>query len=109
MGYIYLAIAIISEVAGTSALKASAQFTKPVPTLIVVVGYAISFYMLTKVLKTLPLGITYALWSGLGMILVALVGTFYYRQTLDLPAILGIGLIVAGVVVMQLFSKSLSL
>lgn len=109
MGYIYLAIAIISEVAGTSALKASAQFTKPVPTLIVVLGYALSFYMLTKVLKTIPLGITYALWSGLGMILVALVGTFYYRQTLDLPALLGIGLIVAGVVVMQLFSKSLSL
>jgi len=109
MGYIYLAIAIISEVAGTSALKASAQFTKPVPTLIVVLGYALSFYMLTKVLKTIPLGITYALWSGLGMVLVALVGTFYYRQTLDLPALLGIGLIVAGVVVMQLFSKSLSL
>ena len=69
MGYFYLAIAIISEVAGTSALKASAQFTRLVPSLIVVVGYGLSFYMLTLVLKTLPLGITYALWSGLGMIL----------------------------------------
>jgi small multidrug resistance pump len=108
MGYFYLAIAIISEVAGTSALKASAQFTRLVPSLIVVVGYGLSFYMLTLVLKTLPLGITYALWSGLGMILVALVGVYFYKQSLDFPALLGIALIILGVVVMQLFSKSLT-
>ena len=108
MGYFYLAIAIISEVAGTSALKASAQFTRLVPSLIVVVGYTLSFYMLTLVLKTLPLSITYALWSGLGMILVALVGVYFYKQSLDFPALLGIALIILGVVVMQLFSKSLT-
>ena len=106
MGYLYLAIAIIAEVAATSALKASEEFTKLIPSLIVVIGYGVAFYLLTLVLRTIPLGIAYALWAGIGIILVALLGAILYKQIPDLPAAIGIVLIVAGVVVINVFSKT---
>jgi len=106
MGYLYLAIAIIAEVAATSALKASEEFTKLIPSLIVVIGYGVAFYLLTLVLRTIPLGIAYALWAGVGIILVALLGAILYKQILDLPAAIGIVLIVGGVVVINVFSKT---
>jgi len=108
MAYLYLAIAIIAEVAATSALKASAEFTKLFPSLIVVIGYGIAFYFMTLVLRTIPIGITYAVWSGVGIVLVAVVGTLLYRQIPDTPAVIGMGLIVSGVVVIHVFSKTVS-
>ncbi len=106
MTYLYLAIAIVAEVIATSALKASEEFTKLVPALVVVFGYGIAFYMLTLVLKTMPVGIAYALWAGLGIVLVAIVSAVIYQQIPDLPAIVGMLLIVAGVIVINLFSKT---
>jgi len=108
IGYIYLAIAILGEVMATSTLKATAEFTRFWPSVVVVVGYGIAFFFLTWVLRTIPLGVTYAIWSGLGIVLVALAGIFLYRQIPDLPAILGMALIILGVVVIQLFSKTVS-
>ena len=101
-----LGIAIVTEVIATTALKASDGFTRLVPVLIVVAGYAISFYLLSIVLRTIPTGIAYALWSGIGIVLISLVAWLVHKQTLDLPAILGLGLIVAGVIVVNVFSKS---
>lgn len=106
MAYLYLGIAIIAEVIATSALKASDEFTRPVPSLIVVAGYALAFYLLTLALRSIPLGITYAIWSGVGIILVTLAGAVLYRQIPDLPALIGIGLIIAGVMVINLFSRT---
>ena len=108
MAYIYLAVAIVAEVAATSALKASEEFTKLIPSLIVIVGYAVAFYLLTLVLRTIPLGITYAVWAGLGIVLVAIVGAILYKQIPDIPAVIGMGLIVAGVVIVNVFSKTIS-
>ncbi|MCP4009159.1 MAG: multidrug efflux SMR transporter [Proteobacteria bacterium] len=108
MPYLYLTIAIVTEVVATSALKASAEFTKLFPSLIVIVGYGISFYFMTLVLRTIPIGITYAVWSGVGIVLVAVVGALLYRQVPDLPAIIGMGLIIIGVVVIHVFSKTIS-
>ena len=108
MAYLYLAIAIIAEVAATSALKASAEFTKLIPSTIVVVGYGVAFYFMTLVLRTIPVGITYAIWSGLGIVLVTIVGTVFYKQIPDFPAIIGMRLIVSGVVVIHVFSKTVS-
>ncbi len=108
MAYIYLAIAIVTEVAATSALKASEEFTKLIPSLIVIVGYGVAFYLLTLVLRTIPIGITYAVWAGLGIVLVALVGAILYKQIPDIPAVIGMGLIVAGVVIINVFSKMIS-
>jgi small multidrug resistance pump len=105
MAYIYLATAIVAEVVATSALKASEEFTRLIPSLIVLVGYGVAFYFLTLVLKTLPVGITYAVWAGLGIVLVTLAGAILYNQIPDIPAIIGMGLIVAGVVVINVFSK----
>ncbi|GKW48288.1 DMT family transporter [Halomonas sp. NCCP-2165] len=105
MAYLYLALAIIAEVAATSALKSSQEFTRLGPSLIVMGGYATAFYLLTLVLRTLPVGIAYAFWAGLGIVLVTLVAMLVYGQKPDLPAILGILLIVAGVVVIQAFSQ----
>ncbi|QTP56626.1 multidrug efflux SMR transporter [Billgrantia sulfidoxydans] len=105
MAFVYLALAIVAEVVATSALKATDGFTRPGPSLLVVVGYAIAFFMLSLVLRTIPVGIAYAIWAGLGIVLVALVGIVVYGQRPDLPAVLGIGLIVTGVVVIQLFSR----
>jgi small multidrug resistance pump len=106
MAYFYLAIAIIAEVAATSALKASAEFTKLTPSLIVVVGYGVAFYYMTLVLRTIPIGITYAVWSGVGIVLVAIVGALLYKQIPDAPAIIGMALIVSGVVVIHVFSNT---
>lgn len=106
MAYSYLAIAIIAEVIATSALKASEEFTKIVPSLVVIIGYGTSFYFLTHVLKTIPVGVTYAIWSGLGIVLVTIAGVIFYKQTPDFPAVLGMGLIVAGVFVINIFSKT---
>ncbi len=104
MAYLYLSIAIIAEVIATSALKASAEFTRLAPTLIVITGYATAFYFMTLTLRTLPVGITYAIWSGVGIVLVAVAGALLYKQVPDLAAIVGMGLIIAGVVVIHLFS-----
>ncbi|MDP6779989.1 MAG: multidrug efflux SMR transporter [Candidatus Latescibacteria bacterium] len=106
MAYIHLAIAILTEVVATNALKASEQFTKPIPSLISIVGYLVSFYLLTLVLRTIPVGITYAIWSGLGIVLVTLVAAYLFRQIPDVPAMIGMGLIVAGVVVINVFSET---
>ena len=106
MTYLYLAIAIIAEVAATSALKASEEFTNLLPSMIVVIGYGIAFYFMTLVLRVIPVGITYAIWSGLGIVLVTIVGIFLYKQTPDIPALIGMALIVAGVVVINVFSKT---
>ncbi len=108
MVYLYLALAIICEVIATSALKASNEFTRLVPSIIVVVGYSSAFYLLTLVLRSIPLGITYAVWSGVGIVLVALVGFFLYKQTPDLPAVIGMILIIVGVAVIHLFSKTVN-
>lgn len=106
MAYVYLGIAIIAEVIATSALKASSEFTRLVPSIIVVLGYGTTFYFLALALRTVPLGIAYAIWSGIGIALIALVGVTYFKQSMDLPAVAGIAMIAAGVVTIQLFSKT---
>lgn len=106
MNWLYLAIAIIAEVIATSALKATAGFSRLLPSLLVVAGYGTAFYFLSLTLRTIPLGIAYALWSGAGIVLVSMVGWFFYRQQLDWPALLGIALIISGVLVINLFSQS---
>lgn len=106
MTYIYLLAAIVAEVVATSALKAASGFTNLVPSIIVVVGYAAAFYFLSLTLRTLPIGIAYAIWSGLGIVLISIAGWFVYKQALDAPALLGMGLIVAGVIVINVFSKA---
>lgn len=108
MGNIYLAIAIISEVIATSALKSSNGFTNLLPSLIVVSGYAIAFYILSLVLETMDVGIAYAIWAGLGIVLVSIVGAVMFKQIPDLPAVLGMGLIVAGVFIINVYSKTAS-
>jgi len=107
MTYLYLAIAIFAEVTATSALKASNEFTNLIPSIIVIIGYAIAFYFMTLVLRVIPIGITYAVWSGLGIVLVTVVGYFLYQQTPDIPAIIGMGLIISGVIVIHVFSKTI--
>lgn len=104
--WLFLGAAIIAEVIATSALKASDSFSKTFPTIIVVIGYGLAFYFLSLTLKVIPVSIAYAIWSGLGIVLIAIVSWFYYGQKLDLPAIAGMGLIIAGVVVINVFSKS---
>jgi small multidrug resistance pump len=108
MSYLYLTIAIVAEVIATSALKASEGFTNLIPSLIVTVGYGIAFYFLSLVLKTIPVGIAYAIWSGLGIVLISVIGLVLFQQKLDLAAILGMGLIITGVVVINVFSSSVS-
>ena len=106
MGYLYLGIAVAAEVIATSALKASDGFTRPLPTVVVALGYGIAFYFLSLVLKTVPVGVAYAIWSGAGIVLIGLIGWLVLKQPLDLPAALGMGLIIAGVAVIQLFSRT---
>ncbi len=108
MAYIYLAIAIIAEVTATSALKASAEFSKLMPSIIVIVGFLVALYFMALVLRTIPVGITYAVWSGLGIILVTAVSYFLYGETPDIPAIIGMVLIISGVVVINVFSENVS-
>ena len=104
--YVYLALAIAAEVIATSALKASEGFTRTGPSLLVAAGYGVAFYFLSLTLKTVPVGVAYAIWSGAGIVLIALIGWVVLKQPLDLPAMIGMGLIVTGVVVIQLFSKA---
>lgn len=104
----YLAIAVVAEVIATSALKASDAFTKPVPLVITAIGYAVAFYFLALTLRTIPVGVAYAIWSGLGIVLISLVGVLWFRQSLDAPAIAGLTLIVAGVIVINVFSNSVA-
>ena len=103
--YLYLAVAIVSEVIATSALKQTEGFTRAWPTVITLVGYLIAFFCLSMTLKSVPTGVAYAIWSGVGIVLVSLVAWLLNNQKLDLPAVLGMALIIAGVIVMQLFSK----
>lgn len=104
--YLALGIAIVSEVIATAALRESNGFTRPGPTAIVVTGYAIAFYFLSITLRTMPVGIAYAVWSGAGIVLISTIGWVIFGQKLDLPAILGIGLILAGVIVINVWSSS---
>lgn len=106
--WIFLAIAIVSEVIGTSALKASDGFSRLWPSVLVVLGYGIAFYCLSLTLRTIPVGVAYAVWSGLGVVLITLVAWLFLDQKLDLPALIGMALIVAGVLVMNLFSRSVA-
>ena len=107
MQYLYLGSAILCEVVATSALKAADGFRAPGPTLIVLVGYTAAFYLLSLTLRTVPVGIAYALWSGVGQVLVMLIAWVMYRQRLDAGALAGIGLILAGVLVLTLCSRSM--
>ncbi|NTZ87062.1 multidrug efflux SMR transporter [Burkholderia metallica] len=104
-GYAWLAIAIVAEVIGTSALRAADGFTRLWPSVLVVAGYGVAFYCLSITLRTMPVGIIYAVWSGAGIVLITLVAMLLYRQVPDVPAVIGLGLIIAGVVVLNLFSK----
>lgn len=103
--WIYLAVAIVAEVIATSALKASEGFSKLAPSAIVIGGYGTAFYFLSLALRTIPVGVAYAIWSGLGMVLIGLIGWLVFRERLDAAGICGIALILAGVLVLQLFSK----
>jgi small multidrug resistance pump len=106
LSYLYLAIAVFGEVIATSALKASDQFTRPVPSAIVVVGYATAFFFLSLSLNNLPLGIAYAIWAGAGTMLIVLLGCLLFQQALNTAAVIGIALIVAGVVMINLFADA---
>ena len=102
--YIYLAIAIIAEVTATSTLKLTEEFTKPIPSVVVLIAFGVSLYFMTLTLRTLPVGIMYAFWSGLGIIFVTVIGIFIYKQTPDLPAIIGMILIIIGVITISMYS-----
>ena len=104
--YTYLAIAIVAEVIATASMKAVKGFSTPLPLLLMVCGYAVAFWMLTLVVRSIPVGIAYAIWAGLGIVLISVAALVIYGQKLDLPAMLGMAMIVGGVVVIQLFSGS---
>jgi small multidrug resistance pump len=106
MHWLYLAIAIVAEILGTSFLKASAGFTKPLPSVMVLVGYGVAFFFLSLTLERIPVGVGYAIWSGAGVTLIAAIGWLWFGEKLDPAAILGIALIVVGVVVLNVFSKT---
>ncbi len=106
LAYLFLSVAIVAEVIATSALRAAEGFTVLLPSVVAVIGYVVAFYFLSLTLKTMPVGVAYAIWSGVGIVLVSLVALVLYKQVLDLPALLGMGLIMAGVLVINLFSKT---
>ncbi|VVD62610.1 Multidrug transporter [Pandoraea eparura] len=106
MAYLYLLVAIVAEVIATSALKASEGFTRVGPVALVVAGYGVAFYMLSLTLRTIPVGVAYAMWSGLGIVLISIAARVLFGQKLDAPALIGMALIIAGVLVMNLWSKS---
>jgi small multidrug resistance pump len=108
MNWLYLSVAIVCEVIATSALKSSDGFTRPLPSAMVVAGYATAFYFLSLTLRTIPVGVAYAVWAGVGVVLISMVGWLMFDQELDTAAFVGIGLIAAGVVVLNLFSKSVA-
>lgn len=107
VAFAFLAAAIVCEVIGTTTLKATDGFTKWLPTVLVLVSYSTAFFCMSQTLKVIPVGITYAIWCAGGIVLLAVMGWLVYRETLDLPAIIGIGLVLAGVVVIALFSKTI--
>ncbi len=104
--YLWLVLAIIAETIGTTALQASQQFTRPVPSALVVVAYGLAFYLLSLVLGAMPVGVVYAVWSGLGVVSIAVIGWVVFGQRLDAPALIGIAMILAGVLVIHLFSRT---
>lgn len=104
--YLLLLGAVLSEVVATTALKLSDGFTRPLPLVVVAVGYGLSFYLLSLTLKTIPMGIAYGIWSGVGIVLISMIGWVWFRQGLDLAALIGLALILAGVLVINLFSAS---
>ncbi|SDM91128.1 multidrug efflux SMR transporter [Polaromonas sp. JS666] len=104
--YLALGIAIVAEVIATTALKSSESFTRLVPSLISIAGYGVALYLLTVTMKSIPTGVTYAIWSGLGIVLISIAGFFVHHQKIDLWGMVGMALIIAGVVVLNLFSKS---
>ena len=106
MSYAWLAFAILCEVCATSALKASDGFSRPLPSVVVCIGYGAAFFFLSQTLKTMPVGVAYAIWSGIGTVLIALVGRLLYKQVLNAPTVLGMTLIILGVIVMNVFSRS---
>jgi small multidrug resistance pump len=106
IAYAYLAVAIVAEVIATTALRAADGFTQLWPSLISIVGYVVAFYFLSLTLRSMPVGVAYAIWSGVGIVLISLAGWLIYKQLLDLPALIGMGLIMAGVIVINLFSKT---
>lgn len=106
--WVALGVAIIAEVVATSMLKTTNEFTRLLPSVVVVVGYMAAFYFMTLSLRVLPVGIMYAIWAGLGIVLVAVISWVVHRQSLDMPAILGMAMIIGGVVVINLFSKSVN-
>lgn len=106
IAYSYLAVAIIAEVIATTALRAADGFTQLWPSLISIVGYVVAFYFLSLTLRSMPVGVAYAIWSGVGIVLISLAGWLIYKQLLDLPALIGMALIMAGVIVINLFSKT---
>lgn len=108
MTYLYLGIAIVAEVIATSALKASENFSRLAPSLLTIIGYVIAFFFLSLTLRVMSTGIAYAIWSGVGIVLISAVGWICFRQTLDLPAMIGLGLIIAVVVVVNVFSRSVA-
>lgn len=108
MHWLILIIAIVFEVIGTAALKSSEGVTRLIPSVIMIISYGAAIFMLSLVLKTIPMGIGYGLWSGVGIILITVVGWFFYQQQLDLAALIGIGFICVGVVIIQVFSKSVT-
>lgn len=106
MHYLFLILAVAAETIGTTALQASQQFTKLWPSVLVILAYAISFYLLSLTLRFMPVGVVYAMWSGLGIVLIAAIGWLVFGQTLDWPAILGMAMILSGIIVIQLLSKT---
>lgn len=109
MSWIYLSMAIVAEIIATSALKSAAGFTRLGPSLITIIGYSIAFYCLSLSLRDIPVGIAYAIWSGVGIVAISLIGVVFFKQYLDAPALVGIGLIIAGVIVLNVYSKSASI
>jgi len=106
MSYLFLTIAIIAEVIATSALKASQGFSLFMPSIITILGYAVALFFLSLTLKTIPVGIAYAIWSGAGIVLISTIGWIFFKQHLDLAAIIGLGLMLTGIIVINVFSNS---
>ena len=106
--WVFLSIAIFSEVIATSCLKAAEGFSRFWPSLVVIIGYLVAFYFLSLTLRTIPVGVAYAIWSGVGVVLIALSGWLFLGQSLDTPAVIGLTLIVAGVIVINVFSRTVS-
>ncbi|SHE40115.1 small multidrug resistance pump [Ruegeria intermedia] len=104
--YLILLLAVVAETIGTTALQASQQFTRLWPSVLVVVGYGVAFYLMALTLKVMPVGIVYAIWSGLGITLIALIGFVVFGQRLDWPAVLGLAMILGGILVIHLFSRA---